>query len=249
MDLIKHNKTHVVRIYPKGLRLNSSNYEPHRYWAAGAQLVAINWQTFDMGYMINHAMFQRNMRLGYVLKPNALRAADKAQLTERREHFFDITIISAQQLPRAKDKEGREILDKHIIDPFVEVSLFIPDWTHSPFLDDDTPYSPPSGPNTTSSSTARTVSRRTSIVKNNGFNPNWEETLSLPFDCVGDMHELIFVKLDVKEETGEDHAPIAVYCTSLGSLQQGYRHLPLHDQQLSQYLFSTLFVRTHTRDA
>lgn len=48
MDLIKHNKTHVVRIYPKGLRLNSSNYEPHRYWAAGAQLVAINWQTFGV---------------------------------------------------------------------------------------------------------------------------------------------------------------------------------------------------------
>ena len=45
-DLIKHNRTHVVRIYPQGLRLNSNNYEPHRYWSAGAQLVAINWQTF-----------------------------------------------------------------------------------------------------------------------------------------------------------------------------------------------------------
>lgn len=45
-DLIKHNRTHVVRIYPKGLRMNSTNYEPHRYWSAGAQLVAINWQTF-----------------------------------------------------------------------------------------------------------------------------------------------------------------------------------------------------------
>jgi phosphatidylinositol phospholipase C, delta len=46
IDLIKHTRTHVVRIYPKGLRLNSSNYEPHRFWSAGAQLVAINWQTF-----------------------------------------------------------------------------------------------------------------------------------------------------------------------------------------------------------
>jgi len=46
MDLIKHNRTHLVRLYPKGLRVNSSNYLPHRYWAAGAQLVAINWQTF-----------------------------------------------------------------------------------------------------------------------------------------------------------------------------------------------------------
>ena len=47
-DLIKHNKTHVVRIYPKGIRIGSTNYEPHRYWSAGAQLVAINWQTFGV---------------------------------------------------------------------------------------------------------------------------------------------------------------------------------------------------------
>jgi len=52
MDLIKHNRTHLVRIYPKGLRVNSSNYLPHRYWAAGAQLVAINWQTFGMNFLI-----------------------------------------------------------------------------------------------------------------------------------------------------------------------------------------------------
>lgn len=44
-DLIKHNRTHVIRIYPAGTRLNSSNYEPHKFWAAGAHLVAINWQT------------------------------------------------------------------------------------------------------------------------------------------------------------------------------------------------------------
>lgn len=46
MDLVKHNKTHLVRIYPKGMRIGSTNFEPHKYWVAGAQLVAINWQTF-----------------------------------------------------------------------------------------------------------------------------------------------------------------------------------------------------------
>ena len=29
----------------------------------------------------------------------------------------------------------------------------------------------------------------------------------------------------------------------------GFRHLPLHDAQLSQYLFSTLFVQVNIRDA
>jgi len=46
VDLIKHSRGHLVRIYPKGTRVSSTNYEPHRYWGAGAQLVAINWQTF-----------------------------------------------------------------------------------------------------------------------------------------------------------------------------------------------------------
>ncbi|KAF8478826.1 1-phosphatidylinositol-4,5-bisphosphate phosphodiesterase 1 [Gautieria morchelliformis] len=249
MDLIKHNRTHVVRTYPKGLRLNSSNYDPHRYWAAGAQLVAINWQTFDLGYMINHAMFQRNGRVGYVLKPLALRSSDKTLLARRTEYYFDVTIISAQQLPRAKDKDGREILTKHIVDPFVEVTLLIPDWTHSPF-DLETSlsnYSSPTSPGSSASSTARTVTYRTGVVKNNGFNPVWEEALSIPFDCVGEMKDLIFVKFEVKEDDGEEHSPLAVYCSSLGSLEEGFRHLPLHDQQLSQYLFSTLFVQIQVR--
>jgi phosphatidylinositol phospholipase C delta len=108
-DLIKHTRTHVVRIYPKGLRFGSTNYEPHRYWSAGAQLVAINWQTFggylilnipeqntyyflDMGYMINHSMFQRNGRSGYVLKPLALRSPDKDLLSKRTKHILDIKV-------------------------------------------------------------------------------------------------------------------------------------------------------------
>ena len=45
-EMIKHTRTHLVRTYPKGTRLSSTNYEPHRFWAGGMQLVAINWQTF-----------------------------------------------------------------------------------------------------------------------------------------------------------------------------------------------------------
>ena len=112
-DLIKHNRTHVVRVYPNGTRLSSSNYEPHRYWASGAQLVAINWQTFgassvlcfillatyprlcvDLGYMMNYAMFQRNGKSGYILKPDALRVGDKGFVRKRTKHLLDITVGS-----------------------------------------------------------------------------------------------------------------------------------------------------------
>lgn len=45
MDFIQHNRDHLSRVYPNGTRLTSKNYLPHHFWAMGAQLVAINWQT------------------------------------------------------------------------------------------------------------------------------------------------------------------------------------------------------------
>ncbi|KZT08084.1 1-phosphatidylinositol-4,5-bisphosphate phosphodiesterase 1 [Laetiporus sulphureus 93-53] len=260
MDLIKHNRTHLVRIYPKGTRIGSTNFEPHRYWSAGAQLVAINWQTFDLGYMINRAMFQRNGRAGYVLKPLALRNADKQLLSKRTNYSLEVTIISAQQLPRQKDSLGREIVDRSTLDPFVEVSVHVPDWTHAPYQSQGSAASRPQSPSrdvpsSASASTsqpaaisARTVTCRTGVIRNNGFNPVWEQHLSLPFDLVGDMRDLVFVRFAVMHDGALEDEPLAVYCASLGSLNMGYRHLPLHDAQLSQYLFSTLFVRLEIRD-
>ena len=42
--------------------------------------------------MINHAMFQRNGRAGYVLKPPALQAVDKTLLAKRTKHFLDVKV-------------------------------------------------------------------------------------------------------------------------------------------------------------
>jgi phosphatidylinositol phospholipase C delta len=171
-----------------------------------------------------------------------------------------VKIISAQQLPRPKDANGREITDKLAVDPFVEVTVHVPDWYFATPQTSTTTKQPPPGsaalPVASTPVCARTIS-----VRNNGFNPVWEEDLNLQFDCAGGMLDLVFVKFAVKQEDKVDGEPLAVYCTSLGSLEHGtclhfiisksfysygglgFRHLPLHDSQLSQYLFSTLFVR------
>lgn len=72
-DLVSHNRTHLIRAYPAGMRFTSSNYLPHHFWAVGVQMVALNWQTYDLGLEINSSFFQRNGRSGYVLKPELLR--------------------------------------------------------------------------------------------------------------------------------------------------------------------------------
>lgn len=110
-------------------------------------------------------------------------------------------------------------MEKSVVDPFVQVSVYIPDWTHTPFLqslEDDRPAL------TLSAMEARTVSASSKAVKNNGFNPVWQETLSLPFDCVGDMRELVFVHFAVRlAGSTEEHEPLAMYCTPLGCLASG----------------------------
>jgi phosphatidylinositol phospholipase C delta len=59
-------------------------------------------------------------------------------------------------------------------------------------------------------------------VKNNGFNPVWEEKLSIPFNCVGEMLDLVFVRFVVRrQEDKEGDEPLAIYCASLGSLGRG----------------------------
>lgn len=232
--------------------------------------------------MINYAMFQRNGRSGYVLKPEAIRLAQKDLLAKRTKHIFYVKIISGQQLPRPKDASGREIGERQVADPYVEVTLFVPDW---PIVSDgkkdrgggkekgklgksNDPISNGHSSlllgtsNNAASTPGYAVTARTSTVKKNGFNPIWEEELGLKFDCAGDMMDLIFVRFLVKQEAKDTDEPLAVYCTSLGSLQQGeypavhivtdltflgYRHLPLHDSQMSQYLFSTLFVRINIK--
>ena len=45
MEYVNYNKRQLSRVYPKGTRVDSSNYLPHQFWNAGCQLVALNYQT------------------------------------------------------------------------------------------------------------------------------------------------------------------------------------------------------------
>lgn len=207
-------------------------------------------------------MFLRNGRSGYVLKPSVLRTKDKRErelVTKRTTYCLEIRIISAQQIPRPRDKEGREIVDRSTMDPYVQASVHVPDWPLGPStipLERTTSRSngrrsvdyrrsssvgrngatlspePPTpsaaqtnetGYNFRSGSTpAKVVRDTTRVIKNNGFNPVWEEDLNLKFEVAGDMLDLVFLKLSVRDEdVDDDERALALYCISLGSLNQG----------------------------
>ena len=75
-DWQRYNTNHMTRTYPKGLRVDSSNYNPSLAWAAGSQLVALNFQTSDTPLIMNDGRFRESRRCGYVLKPSTVMADD-----------------------------------------------------------------------------------------------------------------------------------------------------------------------------
>lgn len=45
---VTYSRKQFSRVYPKGQRMDSSNYDPSPMWCAGSQLVALNYQTPGM---------------------------------------------------------------------------------------------------------------------------------------------------------------------------------------------------------
>ncbi|KAK0564670.1 hypothetical protein OC844_001607 [Tilletia horrida] len=159
--LIRHNMTHLTRIWPSLnslARAGSANFLPHDMWAAGCQLAAMNWQKPDLGMQLNNAMFIRNGKCGYVLKPEALRCDEQVKDANERLRFaIDITIISAQQLPRYNDVSRDKDKQSDVIDPHVALSIQTPEsWGPQPASVDaprgffggvSPPFGTPSGAN------------------------------------------------------------------------------------------------------
>ncbi|XP_074642099.1 1-phosphatidylinositol 4,5-bisphosphate phosphodiesterase beta-4-like isoform X2 [Tubulanus polymorphus] len=77
VDFAAYNKRQMSRIYPKGGRVDSSNYMPQIFWNAGCQMVALNFQTPDIAMQLNQGKFEYNGNCGYLLKPDFMRRPDR----------------------------------------------------------------------------------------------------------------------------------------------------------------------------
>lgn len=223
-SLDKHNRKYFVRVYPSGYRVTSSNFNPIKYWEHGVQMVATNWQTYDLGQQLNEAMFEGVNKKGYVLKPAHLRKPiiksskffkmfQPASKTIR----FSISIISAHQLLKPKDTDD-------IISPFVSCEIIGADkvnWDSPPM-----------------------ELGRTRVITDNGFNPIWNETFS---GTITGSLDLVFVKFVVNSvpnvDKMDDVHPLGLLVAKLSYLKQGYRYLYLNDLFGEQLVYSSLFVK------
>ncbi|KAF7830947.1 Phosphoinositide phospholipase C 6 [Senna tora] len=70
--IVRFTQKNILRVYPKGTRVSSSNYMPHIAWVYGAQMVAFNMQGYGKPLWCMQGMFRGNGGCGYVKKPECL---------------------------------------------------------------------------------------------------------------------------------------------------------------------------------
>ncbi|XP_061090272.1 1-phosphatidylinositol 4,5-bisphosphate phosphodiesterase delta-4-like isoform X2 [Conger conger] len=213
-DFVQHNARQLTRIYPGGLRTDSSNFHPQDMWNAGCQLVALNFQTAGEEMDLNDGLFSQNGRCGYVLKPKFLRNCDRRfdpESPQDREEYqpirLDIQVISGQQFPKVGKKEGS------IVDPLVRVEV------HGVPMDQ--------------------ANQETRHIDNNGFNPLWYDTVQFLLHAP-ELALVRFVVEDYDHTSKNDF--IGQYTLPFTCIQPGYRHVPLLSKDGTSLSPSSLFV-------
>ena len=106
--LFSHNRNYLMRAFPSGMRVSSSNLDPSVFWRKGVQMVALNWQKYDAGMMLNEGMFSGSA--GWVLKPRGYRGQrhgltaslsqeSQADAIAHRTLSLSIQIFAGQDIP------------------------------------------------------------------------------------------------------------------------------------------------------
>uniref|UniRef100_A0AAY4CHJ7 1-phosphatidylinositol 4,5-bisphosphate phosphodiesterase n=1 Tax=Denticeps clupeoides TaxID=299321 RepID=A0AAY4CHJ7_9TELE len=173
IEFSEYNKKQLSRIYPKGTRVDSSNYIPQLFWNVGCQMVALNFQTLDLPMQLNMGVFEYNGRCGYLLKPEFMRRTDK-QFDPFTENIVDGIVANTVKI-RVGCVSCQFLTDKKV-GVYVEVDMFgLP------------------------SDTKRKYRTRTS--NNNSLDPVWNEE-TFVFNKVI-LPTLAVVRLAVFEENGK----------------------------------------------
>jgi len=226
-ELIGFHRKYLSRIYPSASRIDSSNYDPITSWAAGSQLVALNFQTYDEAMLLNYAKFAANGGAGYVLKPKYLRHNSDSdpdyhpkELNKKPVKKLLLKIISGQQIRPDKFNS------KEIIDPYVEIKirgLEIDEHNNSTY--------------------------RTQTVKDNGFHPVWskkDHPNVFQFDIYAP--DFCFLVFNIFDEDMVGRDKMGWYAIEFNHIQQGYRVIPILNNRCQpinhSYVFCHISIET-----
>jgi hypothetical protein len=144
-------------------------------------MVALNWQKYgtivhlhenlllDLGMQIHEALFQANYQHGYVLKPAALLPASHPPACHHPTPYESKPCrikLDVQVISGQQLPRPKDYKPGHAVDPYVQIEMICPN--------------------------GQTFESRTRAVRDNEFNPMWDEKLS--FDAITPSREFVFIR-------------------------------------------------------
>ncbi|XP_062155489.1 phosphoinositide phospholipase C 2-like [Alnus glutinosa] len=216
-EIVRFTQRNILRVYPKGIRVDSSNYNPLIGWTHGAQMVAFNMQGHGRSLWLMNGMFKANGGCGYIKKPDFLLK------TGPHEEVFDPKV----RLPVKKT---------------LKVTVYMGegwyyDFNHTHF---DT-YSPPDfyARIGIAGVPADTVMKKTKTLEDNWV-PTWNEEFEFPLT----VPELALLRIEVHEyDMSEKDDFGGQTCLPVFELRSGIRAVPLHSQKGERYKSVKVLMR------
>lgn len=222
--LFTHNRDFLMRTYPHGMRFDSSNFDPVIFWRAGVQVVALNWQSWDAGMILNKGMFAGSD--GYILKPKGYRrespqdlkstcqARAGSEIVSKKLDRLAITILAAQNLPLYQQGD-----DPAGYAPYVQVQFHTEPDALAAMVGEQT-----------SGEQVKEIGYTGKTTKGRGTSPDFGgETIEF-LNIDGVVPELAFVSFVVMNDVVGPDVMTAWACVRLDRLRLGYRFVRLHDK-------------------
>ncbi|BFZ05126.1 hypothetical protein BsWGS_08165 [Bradybaena similaris] len=214
-EFVNHNKKFLSRVYPNGMRVDSSNYNPQDLWNCGCQMVALNFQTAGLMMDLYHGWFQKNGGCGFILKPAIMREEIAYFSANTRDvipgvspQILHVKIISGQNFPKPKGSAAKG----DVTDPYITIEVFgIP---------------------------ADCSEERTKTVPHNGYNPIFDES----FEFQINLPELALVRFAVLDDDYIGDEFIGQYTIPFECMMTGYRHIQLLSNTGNPMENCTLFI-------
>ncbi|XP_060175647.1 phosphoinositide phospholipase C 2-like isoform X1 [Lycium barbarum] len=219
-QLIRFTQRNILRVYPKGTRIDSSNYDPLIAWMRGAQMVAFNMQGYGRYLWMMQGFFRANGGCGYVKKPDFLLSPDGAC-----DEVFNSMSLPVKKILKVKIYMGEGWrADFH----FRHFDYFSPPDFYVRVGIAGVP--------------ADTCKMRKTEIINDQWIPIWNDDEQFEFPLR--VPELALLRIDVKDydPSGEDEFA-GQTCLPVSELRTGIRCVPLYDRKGDVYKSVKLLMR------
>ncbi|KAI3694660.1 hypothetical protein L1987_77628 [Smallanthus sonchifolius] len=212
-QIVRFTQGNILRVYPKGTRLDSSNYNPYDGWKHGAQMVAFNMQGYEKNLWLMQGMFRANNGCGYVKKPKFLLEGDPTFRPNEVKKFLKVKVYMG---------EGWHLEFHHAHFDYCSPPDFYAKVGIAGYEDDKSPRM-----------------CKTKSIEDDWW-PIWDEVFEFPIR-VPEL-ALLRIEVKDNDTTKKNEFG-GQTCLPVSELRTGIRCVPLYDKKGEKYKFIKLLMR------